>query len=143
MTKSGQNVDALNRLLAVHCRSLPMYLVDGTQWTNRGEVRFKTTLDEIVQDQRALSQRIADLITERGGTIEIPPYHIHFTDTHFLAVDHLLKRLYSGGVADLDTIERCLAELSGDPPAKALAQEALGAARAHLEALEELSRQTA
>ena len=50
----------------------------------------------------------------------------------------LLHPLIEHQQIDVERIARCVAELHDDRPARVLAEEALGAAKAHLESLEEL-----
>ncbi len=61
-----------------------------------------------------------------------------FTDTHDLSLDYLLTEMAYYQKQDIAAIERCVADLAGDPEARALAEEALGNARGHLASLEEL-----
>jgi hypothetical protein len=137
------SIDALNRLLAVHCRSLPMYLTDACPWTGPGDERAATTLGNIVTDQKRMAQRIVDLVLDRRGVIDMGEFPMDFTDTHMLSLDSLLPEVIHYQKQDVAVIEDCVGRLSRDAEARALAEEALGSAKAHLEALEHLIRQPA
>ena len=63
---------------------------------------------------------------------------MEFTDTHDLSLDYLLGKLAFYQKQDIAAIEQCVPDLAGDPQGRALAEEALGTARGHLESLEEL-----
>jgi hypothetical protein len=141
MTKLG-TYHALNRLLTILYRSLPMYLTFASPWTHRGDEKALATLRHIVEDQKQLAARVAQQVLNIGPT-EIGEYPIEFLDTHDLSLDYLLKLLVGYQKRDVAAIELCVADLAGDRPAAALAEEALGSARGHLESLEELSGQTA
>jgi len=141
MTKLG-TYHALNRLLTILYRSLPTYLTYASPWTHGGDEKALATLRHIVEDQKQLAARVAQQILNIGPT-EIGEYPIEFLDTHDLSLDYLLKLLVQYQKKDVAAIERCVADLAGDRHAAALAEEALGAARGHLESLEELSGQTA
>jgi hypothetical protein len=142
MSHAG-NYDALNRLLTVLYRSLPMYLAYASPWTHRGDERAVETLQQIGDDQRQLSTRIAQHIMDHYGPIELGDYPLDFPDTHDLAFDYLLAKLLACQKADVAAIEDCVSKLRDDRTAAALAEEALGSARGHLETLDELASQAA
>lgn len=130
-------LEALNRLLRVLHRSLPMYLADGQPWTGRRDDPAEETLRNVVADQQDICIRLADYIIDGGGTVDDGEYPMEFTDLNFLALDSLLPRLVEYQKEDVATIEHIIAWLPADEPeALALAQEALGQERAHLEMLE-------
>jgi len=141
MMKPG-TYHALNRLLTILYRSLPMYLTYACPWTHRGDEQAVGVLRNIVSDGKQLADRVAQLVL-RFGPIEMGEYPRDFPDTHDLALDYLLKKLIDCQKADIKSLEECAASVSDDRQAAALALEALGAARGHLESLEELVGQPA
>ncbi|HEX3868976.1 MAG TPA: ferritin-like domain-containing protein [Pirellulales bacterium] len=133
------NVDTmqlLNRLLVVEHRSLPMYLTDACPWRRAGDEKAAETLENIVADKRQMVARIVEFIQDRGGTIGLGHFPMEFTDTHDLSLDYLVRELVRCQRLDIERIERLVDLLRDDRAACELAQEALGADRAHLEALE-------
>jgi hypothetical protein len=137
----SSNIEVLNRLLAIQYRSLPMYLTDACPWIHAGDEQAATTLANIVTDQQRMVQRIADLILDRRGAVDPGEFPMEFTDTHMLSLDFLLNELIHYQKQDVAAIEDCVRRLARDPVARALAEEALGSERAHLEALERLAKQ--
>jgi hypothetical protein len=137
MNKLGTH-QALNRLLTILYRSLPMYLTYACPWTHRGDEQAVAVLRNIVEDQKQLANRIAQYIL-RIGPIETGEYPSDYLDMHDLSLDYLITKLVEHQQRDVAALEQCVAELSRERPAAALAEEALGAARGHLEALEELA----
>lgn len=133
------NHEVLNRLYAILHRSLPMYLTYAVPWTHRGDERATDALQHIVDDQQQLSTRIAEHILEHYGPVDGGDYPLDFPDTNDLAFDYLVGKLVACQKRDTAAIERCVSQLMGDHEARALAEEALGSARAHLETLEELA----
>ncbi len=131
--------DSLNRLLAVQCRSLPMYLVDASPWTPPAEEKAAAALSNIVADQQTMAGRIAAAVTDRGGALDTGEFPMELTDLHFLRFDYLLGELIRYQQRDIATIEEIVEDLRDDPPARDLAEETLGSERAHLESLEELA----
>ncbi len=142
MSQSG-TYQALNRLLTILYRSLPVYLTYASPWTTREDAKAVETLRHIVDDQQQMSNRLAQHITEHYGPVEMGEYPLDFPDTHDLAFDFLIGKLLAGQQASVVGIERCVAEITDDREALALAEEALGSARGHLETLEELAAATA
>jgi hypothetical protein len=135
------SIDVLNRLLATLHRSLPMYLNDATPWTHPGDEQAAQTLQRIVDDQRRDINRLAELIIERSGRIDPGQWPMEYTDLNFLSLDYLLRELVRHQQQDIAQIERCVSLLSQDRVARELAEEILGSEKAHLEMLEELTRQ--
>src|SRR5688500_12882559 len=140
---AAQSIPVFNRLLATLCRSLPAYLADGFPWRAPGDDRGLALLKQIISDQQAMAVRLAEAILDRRGAPDSGEFPMEFTDTQFLSLDFLVRELIHYQRQDVAAIERCVAALSADRPARELAQEALGQAKAHLDALEELARQPA
>lgn len=136
-----QTIDALNLLLTTHYRSLPMYLTYATPWTHHGDERIVEALRHIVADQKDTCARIAKLLQDSQAPVDTGDYPMGFTDLHDLSLDYLMSRLIRCQAEDLATISACLPRLAGDPAAHSLAEEALGAARAHQESLSGLAAQ--
>lgn len=128
----------LNRLLALHYRSLARYLSYASPTWHRGEERSRAALRAIAEDQMAIVDRLGKLIIDSGGTVEYGHFPIAFTGYHDLGFDFLLKKLIEGQRREIGIIEQCVTRLSLNPIAKALAEESLGAAKGHLETLLEL-----
>jgi hypothetical protein len=123
----------LNRLLQIHYRSLPMYLSSARPWVPRGHEKAAETLELIAADQKRTIARITDELLAVGADIDLGEFPMTFTDLHDLSVDYVLKELIEAQRRDVAAIEECVAATGGDP----LAQEALGAAKGHLETLQE------
>jgi hypothetical protein len=136
-------IEQLNRLLEIEYRSFPMYLGDASPWLGDGDEPAAEALANIVADQQATSQRIAEMILDLGGRIAPGEYPMQFTDTHFLSLDYLLKELHYYQRQDIADIEQIVANLAGHRAAQELAEETLGAERAHREAIEALLPQHA
>jgi hypothetical protein len=135
-------IHALNRLLTTVYRSLPMYLTYATPWTHHGDERIVEVLRHIVADHKDTCARIAQFLQDHQAPVNTGDYPMSFTDLHDLSLDYLVSRLIRCQKQDLATIADCVRQLSSEPSAHCLAEEALGAARAHLESLEKLAVQT-
>jgi hypothetical protein len=129
----------LSRVLRTVYRSLPMYLKWACPWTHLGDEQTLDTLHRIVENQTEFTTRLADYIIDHYGPVDAGDYPLDFPDTHDLAFDYLVTKLVVCQKRDVKKLEACAAELQGDRAAAAFAEEALGAARGHLETLEELA----
>jgi len=132
-------VDILNRLFQVQNRSLLTYLAQASPFVDRADRRAAEVLANMHANQQAMATRLADAIRERRGRIEAGTFPMAFTNLNFVALNRLLPELIQHQRQDISVIEKCVAQLENDPEARALAEEMLGAERAHLEQLEELA----
>lgn len=135
---ADDNIEVLNRLLIFHHRSLPMYLHYATPYAGRADQRAVEVLRQIVASQEEMVDRIGELIIERSGRIQHGEFPMYFTGLHDLSLDYLVQRMIAEQHRDIASIEQCVERLEGDPLGRALAEEALGAAKGHLDSLEEL-----
>ena len=131
----------LNRLLATQYRSLPMYLVHASPWAHRGDEQALATLQHIVDDQKNLATRIAEYIQQQHGNVDPGDFPMEFTGLNDCSIDYLVRKLTDDQRGVIREIEGIAAQLIADPRARALAEEALGAARGHLDNLEEFAKQ--
>ncbi len=134
--------DALNRLYAIHYRSLPSYLRYAKPYSLRGDEAAKETLDQIALDHEAMVTRIGDLLVISKVIPDSDEYPMEFTFYHDLGYDFLVRKVIEHQVQDIAVIEQCVEQLSLAPLAKALAEECLGEAKGHLDSLRELAEQT-
>ena len=131
----------LNRLLVLHHRSLLMYLGYAAPWIQRQQEAARETVRMIIDDQKRTVDKLGQSIIATGGEVNYGEFPIAFTALHDLSFDYLLVRLIQAQRATVDEIDNLVYRLQGAPMAQAAAQESLGQAKAHLEALEELTRQ--
>jgi len=137
---SANTIDVLNRLVGIHNRSLPVYLTYASPAWERGDETSREALSNISTDHIETADRLAAMVVEAGGTVNNGKFPIYYTGYHDLAFGFLLGRVILEQKEDIRTIEQCVAQLELVPLAKAVAEEALGAAKGHLESLEELRR---
>jgi hypothetical protein len=133
-----ERIAALQRLLAIQLRSFPMYLSSARPWSQPGSEEAIETLGHIVANQRQMAERIVEALVQREADVDTGHFPMAFTDTHDLSLDYLLGELVRYQERDVQAIGDCVRQLAGDPPLHELAQEALGAAKGHLDTLVEL-----
>ena len=131
------SVEILNQLLVTHSRSLPMYLASARPHRRHGDDKAAEVLAHVVEDQRLMVDRFAECIEDANGTIDTGEFSMEFTDLHDLSMDYIVRKVITCQKNEIAEIEYSSRQLDGEPRAKALAQEALGAAKAHLQSLEE------
>ena len=139
MLKSIQTCASLNRLSVAHNRSLPVYLQYAPPWINRNAEDVKLVLEQIVSDQEATVDRVSTMIQDAGEDVDPGEFPIEFTSLHDLSLDYLLSRMVEGQREIVSVCEQAVSELAADALAQAVAQEAVGTAKAHLDSLLELS----
>lgn len=135
---SARTISTLNRLVALHNRSLASYLSYASPTWKLGDEQAKQTLDLITAQQKEVVDRIGPLIDEAGGIVDYGAYPMSFTGLHDLSSEYLIGQLILDQQRIVSAIEDGVRELSGDATACELAQEALGMAKGHLDLLTEL-----
>ena len=128
----------LNRLLVIHKRSLPVYLSYAVPWSGAGDEAAADTLAQIAIDHGQMVDRLEEVILENGGIVERGSFPMAFTSLHFLSLGFLVNKLSEDQKKTIEKIGECVDQLNLSPTTQAVAQEALGEAKGHLESLKEL-----
>jgi predicted outer membrane protein len=105
----------------------------------RADEETRAVLQHLVTDQKTHSEQIARLVLDLGGSPNRGQRR-DLTPLNDLALGFLLQRIIECQEQDIGTIEECLNDLTEHAEASALAQEALGMAKGHLESLAELAQ---
>jgi hypothetical protein len=128
----------LNRLLAIHCRSFVQYLRWSRPYVSPGHEEELDTLAAIADDQDGLAERISRLVVDSGALPRSGEFPMEFTDLHDLDLDFLIAAAVRYQEFDLAAIQQVVDGLAAAPAARALAEEALGMCKGHLDSLREL-----
>ena len=129
----------VNQVIILLNRSLPMYLSDATPWMGRADSEVCEVLAAIVEDQKALADRLAEFVLENRDDVAAGEFPMMFTAWHDLSIEFCLAKMIQRQKEAIQFIEQAVAALDRFPLAKALVEEALGASRGHLESLQELT----
>ena len=78
------------------------------------------------------------MILYYGGDVLPGVFPFEFTGLVDLSADYLLGIIIDHQEKDIAVIQDCVNQLEADPLAQALAEESLGAAKGHLDSLQEL-----
>jgi hypothetical protein len=127
--------DILNRLWVIHNRSLPSYLAYARPWWESDDQGPAERLNDIVRDQQEMADRIGRTILENGGQLIAGEFPVKFAALHDLGSEHLRAELIRYQSRTVDAVELLAEQLPPASFARALAQEALGMAKAHLDSL--------
>jgi hypothetical protein len=130
--------DILNRLAILHSRSLAAYLNYARPWAIQAHPKTLAVLEQMVADQQDTVDRLAGLIME-SGPVDPGEFPIAFTGWHDLSVEWLVNKLIERQKRTIALMEQLTAELNLAPYAQAMAREALGQAKGHLENLQEVA----
>lgn len=139
-TLPADSCDVLNGLVVLLGRSLANYLVDARPDDAAQQPEALRLLDAIASDQRATVDRLADLILDRDCLVSRGSFPMDFTSLHDLSMQYLQRKLVDHQRQIIAGLEQAVDALSHDGPAQAVVEEALGAAKAHLDGLMESSR---
>ena len=93
------------------------------------------TLSDVAASHEAMARRITQMLVDADALPLPGEYPMEYTDSHDLDVDYLLRLPAAYQRQDIDAIESIVESLRLAPAARALAEEALGMARGHLETL--------
>lgn len=141
--QSSAIVQALNQLLMIHARSLPVYLSDTSPWERPGQEDARRVLKTIADDHRRTVDQLAGVIEEFNGNVDSGDFPLLYTSFNDLSVDFLLRKAVEFQKRELQVIDECIETFATAPRAKALAQEIRGAALGHLDSLVELTQGSA
>jgi hypothetical protein len=128
----------LNRLLAVVGRSFPQYLQYSRPYIPPGRSNLKETIDSIVDNQNGMVERISQLLYDAERPPRYGEFPMEYTDMHDLDIDYLIGAAITYQQQDIASIHAIAEQLQLAPAAQALAEEALGMAKGHLDSLEEM-----
>jgi bacterioferritin (cytochrome b1) len=137
------STSSLNRLLAIHVRSFIQYLRYAKPYIPPGRVDVLEALDAAAHDQDVMADRISRMVYDLGALPRSGEFPMEFTDMHDLGLDFLLQAAIRYQQYDVAAIGNLVEGLQADPAARAMAEEALGMAKGHLDTLREVTQSKA
>ena len=136
---SAETNAILNQVIVLLNRSLAVYLGDARPWMGGAGPEVQETLAAIVGDQQQSADRLSELVLENGGDVMSGEFPMTFTSLHDLSIEFCLGKLIQRQQQDVQFLQQAVAALERSPLAKSLVEETLGAAKGHLESLQELA----
>ena len=128
----------LNRLRIIHTRSFAAYVYYAAPWIHKGFHGVADVLEIMGSEVERIADHVGEMILSNGGQLIAGEFPIEFTGLHDLSVDYLLGVIIEHQEKDIVAIQECVNQLDANPLGQALAEEALGAAKGHLDSLQEL-----
>lgn len=133
------SVALLNRLLAVHGRSLVSYLAEAVPWVRDGQGEAAELLTTMAGEQQGIVDKLGTMIVDEGGRLEPGGFPMLFTGYHDLSLDFLLSKLVELQGNDISVIQSVVNAADEGTATRAVAEDALGSAKGFLESLREFS----
>ncbi len=136
-------IDILNRLYVLHYRSLAVYLHYAQPYQLARDAQAAAVLGQMAEDQNRTADRLAAMILDANGQVDLGEFPMSFTGLHDLSVEYLVKQLIDRQKKHIGACEKLADMLSLAPYAQAAAREAVGEAKGHLDNLTELAGEPA
>lgn len=127
----------LNRILALEQYSLANYLMDAHPWRYQGDEKLVAVVRAIAEDQQRYADQIGRWIVDHDGVILPSQYPMRFTAYNDVSIDFLMDRLVEDQRRLIDQLQQLVPQLAGSGEPYELAQQILGAEKAHLENLQQ------
>lgn len=127
----------LNRIAALHHRSLPTYLTYARPWVKAGSEDRAAIIDDIAADHHDLVERILRVLEAEDRPIALGDFPMAYTDLNDLSLDFILQELTHYERRLLNTLEDIATWVDRDSDAFLLVNMAIGLAIGHLENLAE------
>lgn len=133
----AKQFEMLNRIAALHHRSLPTYLTYARPWVKAGNESNADIIEDIAADHHDLVQRILRTLEADDRPVALGDFPMAFTDLNDLSLDYILQELKHYERRLLNTLEEIATWMDRDQPSYLLVSMAIGMAMGHLENLAE------
>ena len=130
---------ALNRVVDILSRSLPVYLEQTSPWIGPGAEEARSLLAKVGSEQRQFAQRIADAVRDQGGQVRVGGFPTEFTAANDLCAEFLVEKVIGDQKQNIESIQLAVDDLEEAPWLRVLAQDVLSGVKEQLETLEALA----
>ena len=134
----SSTIDILNRMLGILNASLVSYIKYAEPWVAYGQEESMALVKDAIEDQERSVKMLGERILELGGIVQPGAFPLTFTSFHDVSLDYLLNVLLVTQQDDIDVLQQCVNSLEVDTRDRAIAEEILGNAQAHLETFQEI-----
>ncbi|QDU77563.1 hypothetical protein Pan97_46340 [Bremerella volcania] len=132
---SAKQYELLNRIAALHHRSLPTYLTYARPWVRIGSEAKAGIIEDIAADHHDLVQRILRVLEADGRPVMLGDFPMDYTDLNDLSLDFILREMTLYEHRLLQTLEEIATWMDRDQSSYLLVHMAIGMAMGHLENL--------
>lgn len=133
----AKQFELLNRIAALHHRSLPTYLTYARPWVSAGCEAKAEIIDDIAADHHDLVQRILKVLEADDRPVALGDFPMDYTDLNDLSLDFILQELTHYERRLLKTLEEIASWMDREHSSYLLVNMAIGMAIGHLENLAE------
>lgn len=133
----AKQFELLNRIAALHHRSLPTYLTYARPWVRSGCESKAEIIDDIAADHHDLVQRILRVLEADDRPVMLGDFPMDYTDLNDLSLDFILQELTHYERRLLKTLEEIASWMDREESSYLLASMAIGLAMGHLDNLAE------
>ena len=134
----NNTIDILNRILGVYNASLVAYAKYAEQWVAHGQEEAMALVNDAIEDQEHSVKVLGERILELGGIVQPGAFPLTYTSLHDVSLDYFLNLMIVTQQDDIDVIQQCVDSLEADTRDRAIAEEVVGNAQAHLETFQEI-----
>ena len=134
----NNTIDILNRILGVYNASLVAYAKYAEPWVAHGQEEAMALVNDAIEDQEHSVRVLGERILELGGIVQPGAFPLTYTSLHDVSLDYFLNLMIVTQQDDIDVIQQCVDSLEADTRDRAIAEEVLGNAQAHLETFQEI-----
>ena len=131
--------DQLNDLLIDLGRSLLQYVGESWLWASADESEVQAAVERLVAEQRAAVGQLAELIDQRGRTVDPGAYPTDYTSFHYVALDYLLNQLAEQQSVLAERAAASADDATDDPQAGPLLRDVAAQAAAHRDELQKIA----
>ncbi|PQO30694.1 hypothetical protein C5Y96_14635 [Blastopirellula marina] len=133
----ARQFELLNRIAALHHRSLPTYLTYARPWVSSGSESKAVIIDDIAADHHDLVQRTLRVLEADDRPVALGDFPMEYTDLNDLSLDFILQELTHYERRLLKTLEEIASWMDREQSSYFLVNMAIGMAMGHLENLAE------
>ena len=131
-------IDILNLMLGIHNASIDSNKKYAEPCLAYGQEESMALVKDAIEDQERSVKMLGERILELGGIVQPGAFPLTFTSFHDVSLDYLLNVLLVTQQDDIDVLQQCVNSLEVETRDRAIAEEILGNAQAHLETFQEI-----
>ena len=132
--------ELLNRVAAMHHRSLPTYLAYARPWVAAGCEDKALIIDDIAADHHDLVERILEVLEAADRPVSLGDFPMEYTSLNDLSLDYILQEVTRFEQRLLESLEDIATWLDRESTATRLVNLAIGMAKGHLQNLAEAQK---
>ncbi|GAA4434245.1 hypothetical protein [Bremerella cremea] len=135
-----KQMELLNRVAALHHRSLPTYLAYARPWVALGGEANAHVIEDIAADHHDVVERVLEVLETADRPVSLGDFPMEYTSLNDLSLDFVLGEVTRFERRLLHSLEDIATWLDRESTATRLVNLAIGMAKGHLQNLAELTK---